>query len=105
MSIALGELSTFTDGAATAVAVANHRLALVRLGDDVYVLSDRCSHEDFALSTGEVDAADCTIECDRHGAIFDVTTGEALSLPATEAVATYGVSIVNGVVYLDEEWS
>jgi len=41
----------------------------------------------------------------RHGAIFDVTTGEALSLPATEPVATYGVSIVNGVVYLDEEWS
>jgi 3-phenylpropionate/trans-cinnamate dioxygenase ferredoxin subunit len=105
VSIALGELATFADGAATAVTVANRRLALVRLGDDVYVLSDRCSHEDFALSTGDVDAVDCTIECDRHGAIFDISTGEALSLPATEPVATFGVAIVNGVVYLDEEWS
>lgn len=57
----------------------------------IYALADRCSHADVALSEGEV--ADCAIECWLHGSSFDLRTGAALTLPATEPVATYLVRL------------
>ena len=30
------------------------RLAIVRIGDDWYAIGDRCSHEDYSLSEGDV---------------------------------------------------
>lgn len=67
--------------------------AVVIARDDcgIYALADRCSHADVALSEGEV--ADCAIECWLHGSSFDLRTGAALTLPATEPVPTYAVQI------------
>ncbi len=45
-------------------------LVAVRVDDAVYVLDDRCSHEEFSLSDGEVDLESAEIECARHGAMF-----------------------------------
>lgn len=67
-------------------------VAVVRDGGGVYAMADRCSHADVALSEGEV--ADCTIECWLHGSVFDVRTGAALTLPATESVPVYSVEVV-----------
>lgn len=87
-----------TDGVAKQVRLNDRVLAVVRLDADVYVLSDRCSHEDFSLALGEVDADERTIECDRHGAIFALSSGEALTFPATQPVDAYTTRQVNGVV-------
>ena len=38
--------------------------------ESVYVFDDRCSHEEFSLSEGEVDVETGEIECARHGAMF-----------------------------------
>ena len=40
-----------------------YRIALVRIGDDFYAIGDRCSHEDYSLSEGEVWVDECEIEC------------------------------------------
>jgi 3-phenylpropionate/trans-cinnamate dioxygenase ferredoxin subunit len=69
------------------------RLAVVRIGDDFYVIGDRCSHEDYSLAEGEVDPDLLEIECPRHGSIFDLRTGEACSLPATKPVPAYDVVV------------
>jgi 3-phenylpropionate/trans-cinnamate dioxygenase ferredoxin subunit len=74
------------------------RIALVRIGDDFYALGDRCSHEDYSLSEGEVWSDECTIECPRHGSSFDLRTGAACSLPATKPVPVYVVEVANGEV-------
>jgi 3-phenylpropionate/trans-cinnamate dioxygenase ferredoxin subunit len=71
--------------------VGNHRIALVRIGDDYYAVGDRCSHADFSLSEGEVLADDLEIECWKHGSTFSLTTGEPQSLPATKPVPVYEV--------------
>ena len=39
-------------------------------------IEDRCSHDDGPLAEGEFDAAACTVECPRHGSLFDLTTGK-----------------------------
>jgi len=93
---ALAELS---DGAAERFDVDGHRLCVVRLGESVYVIGDRCSHADVSLSGGEIE--DCTIECPKHGSAFDLRTGAALSLPAVRPVPTYRTSVIDGDVLVE----
>ena len=47
--------SDFVSGVPRQVRVADRVLVVVRIEDDVYVLDDRCSHEEFSLAEGEVD--------------------------------------------------
>ncbi len=83
------------------VIVGEHRIALFRLGDDVYAIGDRCCHAEASLSEGEL--FDEAVECPRHGSEFDLRTGEPASLPATSPVPTYEVSVEDGTVYLTLE--
>jgi len=71
------------------------------LGDELYALEDRCSHDDGPLCEGDFDADEGVAVCPRHGARFDIRTGRPLSLPAVEPVATYPVRIENGRVLVD----
>jgi 3-phenylpropionate/trans-cinnamate dioxygenase ferredoxin subunit len=64
-------------------------VCLVRIGDDFYAISDRCSHADYSLSEGEVDAEERSIECWKHGSAFSLIDGQPQSLPATQPVPVY----------------
>ena len=81
--------------------VASRTLVVIRIGDDVYVLDDRWSHEDFPLSLGEVNVETCEIECERHGAMFQLKDGAPASFPATRPVPTYAVSVTDGRVLVE----
>ncbi|MDE3064803.1 MAG: Rieske 2Fe-2S domain-containing protein [Acidobacteriota bacterium] len=96
-----GALSDFVDGAARQVRGGDRVLVVVRIGDDVYVLDDRCSHEEFSLSDGEVDAEAREIECERHGSMFRLVDGEPTSLPATKPVRHYDARVVDGRVIVE----
>jgi 3-phenylpropionate/trans-cinnamate dioxygenase ferredoxin subunit len=94
----LCELDDLVEGAARHFDAEGLGLAVVRIGDEVICMIDRCSHEDFPLSEGEVLCDTKEIECARHGALFDLTTGEPSSLPATKPVAIYEVAVRDGKV-------
>ena len=81
--------------------VDGHRLAVVRLDADVYVIGDRCTHQDFSLSEGEVDVDTCHIECWKHGSSFSLTSGHPDALPATRAVPVYTTRIEDGRVLVE----
>lgn len=87
---ARGDLSP---GTAKRFDIGTHRLALVRVRDDFFALGDRCSHEDYSLSEGEVLEEECEIECWKHGSTFDLRTGDPRSLPATKPVPVYPVRL------------
>ncbi len=80
-----GETITAWDGD-TPILVLNHDGAF-------YALEDRCSHEDFELSSGAFDPVTGSIECVLHGARFDVHDGRALCAPAYEPVAKFPVKL------------
>lgn len=68
----------------------------------LFAIEDRCTHDDGKLCEGEWDAERCEVICPRHGARFDVRTGQALTLPAYIPVATYPVSVrEDGVVVVE----
>jgi len=93
------DLSQIADGTALAIELDGNDVALVRVGDDVFAVEDMCSHAMVPLSEGDVEG--CEIECWLHGSRFDVRTGEALNLPATEPVPTYATQIDGDVVLVD----
>ncbi len=66
-------------------------IAIVRIDDEVFAVSDRCTHADVALSEGEVEG--CSLECWLHGSAFDLRTGKPSSPPAIEPVAVYATRI------------
>jgi 3-phenylpropionate/trans-cinnamate dioxygenase ferredoxin subunit len=94
-------LDELADGEARRFDVAGHRLAVVRLGDDVYVIGDRCSHADVSLSEGEVHPEDKTIECWKHGSTFSLLDGEPQCLPATRAVPVYQARVAGDQVEVE----
>lgn len=71
--------------------VAGRRIAVFRVEDELFAIDDRCTHAEASLSEGQVWG--CEVECPRHGATFDLRTGEATALPAVEPVRTYEVRI------------
>ena len=88
-------------GTARRFDVGEHRIALVRIGDDFYAIGDRCSHADYSLAEGDVWEDECEIECPKHGSTFSLTTGEPQTLPATQPVPIYTVSVEGDDVFVD----
>jgi len=68
-----------------------------------FAIEDRCSHDDGPLAEGEFDAETCTVECPRHGSLFDLRTGKPKTLPAYEPVDTFPVHVDNDTVKLEVE--
>ena len=98
MKIEIGGLDTLDRDKGIRVSIGDDRIAMFRVGDEVYAIGDRCSHAEASLAEGDVYGTD--VECPRHGSEFDLKTGEPLQLPATTPVPTYEVSIEDGTVYL-----
>lgn len=96
--IAIGRLEDLPVGRGVRVEVAGHRIAVFRIGSDVYAIGDRCSHAEASLAEGEL--FDHEVECPRHGSEFDVRTGEPGSLPATRPVPVYAVDVTDEGVFL-----
>jgi 3-phenylpropionate/trans-cinnamate dioxygenase ferredoxin subunit len=70
-------------------------------GGELHAIEDRCSHDDGPLAEGEFDAAACTVECPRHGSLFDITTGRPRTLPAYRPVETFAVRVDDDEVKLE----
>lgn len=82
------------------VEVAGRAICLARTQDGrLFAIDDTCSHENETLSEGELTG--CELECPFHFARFDVRTGEALTLPATEPVRAYRIEVEGGDVLIE----
>ena len=76
-------------------------VGIYNLGGELYAIEDRCSHDDGPLCEGDFDAEDGIVVCPRHGANFDIRTGDALTLPAFEPVAVFPVRVEDGLVKVE----
>jgi 3-phenylpropionate/trans-cinnamate dioxygenase ferredoxin component len=69
----------------------------------VYAIEDRCTHDDGPLVQGTFDPEACTVECPRHGSLFDLTSGKPKTLPAYVPVDTFAVIIEDDTIKLEVE--
>ena len=89
------------DGEARRFDVNGEPVAVVRIGDAVHAIGDTCSHATVSLSEGLVDTYDCTLECWKHGSAFSLLDGVPVSLPATQPVPVYKVTVEDGRVLIE----
>jgi 3-phenylpropionate/trans-cinnamate dioxygenase ferredoxin subunit len=92
-------LSEVAPGTTHRVDVAGAEVLLCNVDGAIYAIEDVCTHDGGALDQGLLQGA-CVV-CPRHGATFDVRTGDALTLPAVLPVATFPVHVRDGNVYLE----
>jgi 3-phenylpropionate/trans-cinnamate dioxygenase ferredoxin component len=77
------------------------KIGVFKCGGDLLAIEDRCSHDDGPLAEGEFDAVSCTVECPRHGSLFDLRTGRPKTLPAYQPVETFEVRVEGDEVKLE----
>lgn len=75
------------------------RIALCNVNGRLYAIDDVCTHDGGPLDQGELEGD--LVECPRHGAKFDVTSGKAVVLPAVRPVKTYPVQVEGDDVLVD----
>jgi 3-phenylpropionate/trans-cinnamate dioxygenase ferredoxin component len=83
------------------VEVDGRKIGVFNCGGELYAIEDRCSHDDGPLAEGEFDSDSCTVECPRHGSLFDLTTGRPKTLPAYVPVETFPVTIEDETIHLE----
>jgi 3-phenylpropionate/trans-cinnamate dioxygenase ferredoxin subunit len=78
-------------------------IGVFNCGGELLAIEDRCSHDDGPLAEGDLDEARCTLECPRHGSLFDLRSGRPLTLPAYEPVEVFPVRVEGDMVRLEVE--
>jgi nitrite reductase/ring-hydroxylating ferredoxin subunit len=94
----IGRLSQYADGECHRVRAGDRTLVLIRQGDSVHVLDNRCPHMGFPLDRGSVD--DGILTCHWHHARFDVCTGGTFDLWADD-VPAFPTQVIDGDVWVD----
>ncbi|HEV7139275.1 MAG TPA: non-heme iron oxygenase ferredoxin subunit [Steroidobacteraceae bacterium] len=90
----VGSAADLQESTPLSVEIDGMALLVVRCGNDLYAVDDRCTHDGEALDGAEIES--CQIICPRHGARFCLRTGEALTPPAYEPLGTFEVRTENG---------
>jgi 3-phenylpropionate/trans-cinnamate dioxygenase ferredoxin subunit len=90
------------EGEMRLVELDGRKIGVFRCEDgSLIAIEDRCSHDDGPLAEGEFDPATCTVECPRHGSLFDLRTGRPKTLPAFQPVDTFEVRVEDDEVKLE----
>lgn len=76
---------------AKTIEIGDRFVVLVRFDDGIYCIDDVCTHDGGTLGDGELEGHN--IVCSRHGAKFDLRTGEAVAMPATEPTVRHETKI------------
>ena len=91
-------LANLEEGQGRKICHGSHAAAVFLADGEVYALGDRCSHAEASLSEGEVFGIE--VECPLHGAVFDLASGEALTLPAVRPVPSYPTRVEGEKVWV-----
>jgi 3-phenylpropionate/trans-cinnamate dioxygenase ferredoxin subunit len=92
--------SEVLEGEAKGFAVDGVEIGVARAQGTVYAFSDICTHRRCNLTAGgELEGT--TIECECHGSLFSIVTGEVEGPPATEPIATYPAHEADGRIQVE----
>jgi toluene monooxygenase system ferredoxin subunit len=87
-------------GEMTPCVVSGRRVVLMRTGDTVVALEDRCAHLGVRLSEGRLEGG--VLTCKAHEWQYDAATGRGRN-PASAKVSRFEVKIEDGHVWVDVE--
>ncbi|HEY6450735.1 MAG TPA: non-heme iron oxygenase ferredoxin subunit [Candidatus Cybelea sp.] len=91
--------SEIAPGTTRRVVADSIEILLCNVGGKIYAIEDVCTHDGGPLDQGELEGEH--VICPRHGATFDVRTGDALTLPAVMPLMTFEVVVEGDDVFVD----
>ena len=94
-------ISDLPPGAMRMVEWEDLEIGVFNCNGEILAIEDRCSHDNGTLVEGELDQDKCTIECPRHGSLFDLRTGKPLTLPAYVPVETFPVTVEEDTIKVE----
>ncbi|MCB1309894.1 MAG: non-heme iron oxygenase ferredoxin subunit [Leptospiraceae bacterium] len=89
--IKVAKTSDVSENRMTCVNTRHGRIALTRIGDELFAFENTCTHDDGSLDGGEIQGE--TVSCPRHGALFNIRTGAVERMPATEPIEVFEVRV------------
>lgn len=95
---AIGKSQSFRDGEPRAALAGDTPVLVVRHGDGIHAIHNRCSHRGCMLDEGEVEGHVVTCAC--HGSQFDVRDGSVVHGPATAGQPSYEARESEGQVQI-----
>ena len=91
---------SLAEGEHVMVEVDGVAVAVFRVEGAYYAIEDACTHDGAEIASGRL--VGCEIVCPRHGARFCLKTGQVLSPPAYEDIATFPVRVEDGRIQVRE---
>ena len=94
--IAVAPADEVPNGERLFIEIDEQPMVIFNIAGKYFAIGDLCSHDNGPLGDGELDEYE--INCPRHGASFDVRTGQVLSLPAVVDIPAYPTRVVDGLI-------
>jgi 3-phenylpropionate/trans-cinnamate dioxygenase ferredoxin subunit len=73
-------------------------IVIFNVAGQLFAIADLCTHDDGPLGDGDLEGHN--IVCPRHGAEFDIRTGQAVQMPAVIDIPSYPVKVLDGNIWL-----
>ena len=100
--VRVAEVADVPPGEKIRVSYQGYDIAIFNAEGELYAIGDTCTHAEASLSEGDFyeDRWGWVVECPLHGSQFNITTGEAVSLPATGNAGKYALKVEDGGIYI-----
>lgn len=94
--VEIAPVSELPNGERLFVELGDKPIVIFNIAGQFFAIGDVCTHDDGPLGDGMLEGNN--IVCPRHGAEFDVRTGQAMQMPAVADIPAYPVKIIDGMI-------
>jgi nitrite reductase (NADH) small subunit len=95
----VGKINDIPPGTAIAVAAGRRTIAVFRIGDEFFAISNACPHKGASLCDGEIVVADKVVRCPWHHWNWQLCDGKLQSDPR-QMIRSYEVAVDGDEVIL-----
>ncbi|HYL27245.1 MAG TPA: non-heme iron oxygenase ferredoxin subunit [Candidatus Nitrosotalea sp.] len=95
----VAKVSEIAPGTTRRIVADKIEILLCNVDGKIYAIEDVCTHDGGPLDQGELEGD--RVVCPRHGATFDVRTGDALTLPAVLPLMTFPIAVEGDEIFVE----
>ena len=96
--VEIAPASELPNGERLFVELGDEPVVIFSIAGQYFAIGDICTHDDGPLGDGVLEGNN--IVCPRHGAEFDVRTGQAMQMPAVVDIPAYPVQVRDGTIFV-----
>ena len=96
--VEIAPASELPNGERLFVDLGDRPIVIFNIAGQFFAIGDVCSHDDGPLGDGMIEGYN--VVCPRHGAEFDLRTGQAVQMPAVVDIPAYPVQVRDATIFV-----